>query len=492
VNNSISNLSTVMLLDGYKVGHIRQYPDDTTLVYSNLTARSSRTSENHVVAFGWQYFVEEYLIRQFQANFFDQPKDEILRHYQRRMDQYLGPGVNIDHIAALHDLGYLPLCIKALPEGTRVPLRVPMLTIYNTLPEFYWLTNMLETLMSNILWGAVTSATTAFQYRRTFEHYAAITGADEDFVPLQGHDFSFRGLTGVENAVVSGAAHLLSFTGTDTVPAIDFLETYYKAAGEQPIGLSVNATEHSVMCAGEEENERETIRRLLQDVYPSGILSIVSDTWNLWSVLTDYIPSLKEEILARDGKVVIRPDSGDPLRIICGDPDANTDFVKKGVIQLLWETFGGTVNKMGFKELDPHIGMIYGEAINPTRQEEILAVLAQHKFASSNVVFGIGSYAYNYVTRDTYGMAIKSTYVETESGGGTPIFKDPITDDGIKTSAFGLLVVRKDPDDGVLYCEEDVSWAQEAEGELRLVFQDGIAFNIETLNQIRARLASYL
>lgn len=155
-------IPTILLHDGYKAGHVFQYPADTTLIYSNLTARSSRTPEDHVVAFGFQYFVEEYLVRQFRDTFFGQDKQTVVDYYQRRMDNYLGLGaVPVDHIAALHDLGYLPLCIKAVPEGTRVPL----LTIYNTHPDFFWVTNILETLMSNILWGAITSATTAFQYQ---------------------------------------------------------------------------------------------------------------------------------------------------------------------------------------------------------------------------------------------------------------------------------------------------------------------------------------
>lgn len=244
------NILPILLKDGYKVGHKFQYPDGTTLVYSNLTPRKSRQDDvQEVVFFGMQYFLKEYLIRQFNEQFFQLPKEEVMRRYRRRIDNYLGPdSITYDHIADLHDLGYLPLEIKALPEGTLVPMRVPVLTIRNTVPEFFWLTNLLETLMSAILWKPCTSATTAFQYLQTFTRYAHETvGDDLSFVPWQGHDFSFRGMSGVEDAIMSAAAHLLSFTGTDTIPAIDFLETYYGADCEHElVGGSVPATEHSV------------------------------------------------------------------------------------------------------------------------------------------------------------------------------------------------------------------------------------------------------
>jgi nicotinamide phosphoribosyltransferase len=487
------NILPVLLKDGYKVGHKFQYPADTTLVYSNLTPRKSRVPGiDAVVAFGTQYFVEEYLIRQFRDRFFNMPKADVLKAYARRIDNYLGPGVSADHIAALHDLGYLPLHIKAVPEGTLVPFRVPMLTIVNTHPEFFWLTNMLETLMSNVLWLPSTSATTAFRYRQVFERFALETGADPTFVLWQGHDFSMRGLAGIEAACLSGAAHLLSFTGTDTIPAIDFLEEYYGADCERElIGGSVPATEHSVMSMGGCDDELATFRRLIAEVYPKGLLSVVSDTWDFWKVLTEYLPALRPEVMARDGKLVIRPDSGDPVSIICGDPSAPIDSPEEaGAVRVLWNVFGGQINAAGYRELDPHIGLIYGDSITPDRQHEILMRLKGNGFASSNVVLGIGSYTYQYVTRDTFGFAMKATYGETRSRGGQAIYKDPKTDDGTKKSATGLLRVREQ--DGRLVCDERVTRDAEAEGVLRTVFLDGVAENVETLAQIRARVAQSL
>ncbi len=482
-------LNPLTLIDFYKADHRRQYPDGTELVYSNLTPRKSRVAgSDEVVFFGLQYFVIEYLIHQWNEGFFKRPKAEVLAQYQRRMDTALGPGsIDVAHIGALHDLGYMPLEIKAVPEGTVVPLRVAMLTMKNTKPEFFWLTNYLETLISCVVWKPCTSATTARIYRRVFDQYADETVGNREFVGWQGHDFSMRGMSGVEDAVMSAAGHLLSFTGTDSVPAIDFLETYYGAnADNELVGGSVPATEHSVMCMGLRDSEIETFRRLITEVYPAGVVSIVSDTWDFWQVITDFLPQLKADILARDGKVVIRPDSGDPVLIICGDPDAEPGSPAfRGAVECLWETFGGTTTERGYKLLDSHIGLIYGDSITPERQLQILERLKQKGFASFNVVLGIGSYTYEYVTRDTYGFAVKATYGEV-NGQGRDIFKDPKTDDGTKKSAKGLLSVREE--NGHLIMQDQCTWAEEQTGLLQTVFLDGKLVRKQTLSEIREQL----
>lgn len=435
----------IYMTDGYKLDHRRQYPPGTQFVMSNMTARSTRVpGQTHVVQFGLQYFLRRYLI-DMAGEFFATPRRSVARDYQEFLDGYLGPNdVGVDHILALHDLGYIPLCFHALPEGTLTPLKVPMFTVENTLPEFYWVTNYFETLLSSAMWMGCTSATTAYRYRKLLDHYATKTG-DTGFVDWQGHDFSFRGMASPEAAALSGAGHLLSFSGTDTLPSIKLLEHYY--GGVFPAG-SVPATEHSVMCAGGQDGELETYSRLL-DLYPMGIVSVVSDTWDLWHVITDTLPKLKDKIMARDGKLVIRPDSGDPVEILCGDASAwkhahgpTPPPKAKGVIQLLWDLFGGTVNKKGYKVLDSHIGAIYGDSITEERARDICARLEAKGFASTNVVLGIGSYTYQYVTRDTNGFAIKAT-AAIVNGVERQLFKNPVTDNGEKKSARGRLVVVK-------------------------------------------------
>lgn len=484
-------MNPLMLIDFYKADHRRQYPEGTEVVYSNFTPRKSRLENNDkLVFFGLQYLVKEYLVDQWNEGFFKQPKEKVVADYRRRMDNALGKdSIPIEHIGELHDLGYLPLTIKGLPEGTIVSPKIPVVTVCNTEPKFFWLTNYLESLMSAILWKPATSATTAFQYRKTFDKYAreTVSENDIDFVYWQGHDFSFRGMSGIEDACMSAAGHLLSFYGTDTVPAIDFHEMYYNADSDKElIGGSVPATEHSVMCMGTKDNEIGTFERLIAELYPNGIVSIVSDTWDFWAVITEYLPQLKDKILARDGKVVIRPDSGDPVKIIIGDKDATPGSPEyKGAIECMWEVFGGTTTEKGYKLLDSHIGLIYGDSITLARQTAILEGLKEKGFASFNVVLGIGSYTYEYVTRDTYGFAMKATYGEV-NGEPRNIFKDPKTDDGTKKSAKGLLAVFE-TENGLLL-KDECSWEEEKQGLLQTVFENGKQVNEQSLSDIRSRI----
>lgn len=485
-------LNPATAIDGYKVDHRRQYPDNTEVVFSNLTARTTRRDHTHrVVFFGLQYFIKSFLIKSWDDDFFKQPKEDVLRRFSRRINNYLGPNnVGTQHIANLHDLGYLPIKIMALPEGSVYPLRVPCLVIQNTDERFFWLTNYLETILSTNVWGMCTSATTAHEYKKILTSYALETDGSTDFVNWQGHDFSFRGMFGAEAAAMSGAAHLLSFTGTDTIPAIDFLEDYYGANSDlELIGGSVAATEHSVMCAGGMANELETFRRLIQDVYPAGIVSIVSDSWDFWQVMTDFTVKLKEQILARDGKVVFRPDTGCPVKMICGDADAPGGSPEhKGAIECLWEVFGGSESAQGYKLLDPHVGLIYGDSITIERATAICAGLKEKGFASTNVVFGIGSYTYQYVTRDTDGYAVKATFAKI-AGENREIFKAPKTGDGTKNSAKGLVAVYKDAQ-GEFYLKDQASWNEVNECEFQIVFENGKLVNEVTLAEVRKRLAA--
>lgn len=484
-------LNPVTAIDGYKVDHRRQYPDNTQVIFSNLTARKSRRGyTDQMVFFGLQYFIKHFLIDSWNRDFFQQPKDQIIRQFSRRINNYLGPNnVGTQHIEELHDLGYLPIKIMALSEGSVYPLKVPCLVLYNTDERFFWLTNYLETILSANVWGMCTSATTALQYRKIFETYALETDGDIAFVDWQGHDFSFRGMYGAEAAVMSGAAHLLSFTGTDTIPAIDFLEQYYRADSDHElVGGSVAATEHSVMCAGGMENELETFRRLIEDIYPSGIVSIVSDSWDFWQVMTEFTVALKDRILAREGKVVFRPDTGCPVKIICGDPQAAVGSPEyKGAIECLWDVFGGSTTAKGYKLLDSHVGLIYGDSITIERAEAICAGLKAKGFASTNIVFGIGSFTYQHVTRDTDGYAVKATFAKVD-GKDREIFKDPKTDDGTKKSAKGLVAVFKD-EQGQFYLKDQASWQDVNNCEFVPVFADGELLTEYSLADIRARLA---
>lgn len=482
--------SAMLLCDFYKVSHREQYPEGTELVYSTWTPRDSRVEGvNEVVFFGLQAFIRKYLQDYFNENFFGKEKDFVVNEYTRIIKNTLGtPEVSTEHVEELHDLGHLPLLIKAVPEGTKVPLRVPMFTIENTDPRFFWLTNYIETLVSCELWKPCTSATIAQTYRKLLDSFAEETGGDPSFVDFQAHDFSMRGMPSMESGALSGAGHLLSFSGTDTITAIQFMEAYYNANVEREmVGTSIPATEHSVMCAYG-QNELETYKRLITEVYPTGFVSIVSDTWDLWNVLENVITPLKETILARDGKVVIRPDSGDPVRIICGDPHAMSELDQKGVVESLWDIFGGTVNEKGFKELDPHIGCIYGDAITFDRCKEINEQLKAKGFASTNMVYGIGSFTYQYNTRDTFGFALKSTYCRI-NGDEKQIFKDPATDTGVKKSQKGRVAV-VERNGKLTFIDQLTSLDKIEDDLLQPVFENGRLVKERSFSEIKGRVNS--
>lgn len=522
--------------DVYKSYHPFAYAPNVEFVYGNFTPRFGKHSNikngTGMVFVGLQAVVIEYLMRQFTENFFNKPAMEVCAEYARVVSAVVGKPVPTDHILALHTLGYLPIKIKALKEGSFVPYGVPAYTITNTVKGFGWLVNSLETLMSAQLWSVCTSATTAREYFKVFTEAAELTGMDKGMLPFLGHDFSYRGLPGTEAAALSGFGHLASgFAGSDTYPAGLFAEKYYNVRIDQELVMaSVDATEHSVMCSYGNAGELDSLVHLITKVTPTGIISIVSDTWDFWKLVTEYLPAIKDIVMAREGTLVIRPDSGDPVKILTGytvhpisfgsveDFYAELDYeicipeaVKvagkyyealqdvdgrvalgqelseaevKGLIECLWDTFGGTVNDKGFKQLDSHIGAIYGDSITLERQRQILDRLIAKKFVPQ-VVLGIGSFTYQYVTRDTHGTAIKATHM-IKNGVPEDMFKAPKTDSS-KRSAKGLLRVERENGTFVLYDEQTPE--QEAQGELSLVFEDGKMYRQTNLQAIRAEVA---
>lgn len=527
----MKNLGLAILMkDGYKAFHADAYHPDVTEVVSNFTPRSGKHSNcpdnAEVVHLGTQFFLKEVLGNMFNEQFFNLEKDYVCSEYKRVMEAYLQHPIDTSRFEKLHELGYLPIEVRSLQEGVLVPYQVPVLTIRNTHPDFAWLPNMLETILSMYLWPMMTSATTAFNYLKETKRAFKESGIPEDLLLFMCHDFSARGCFGLEAAAMSGFGHLTSFAGTDTIPAMLFAEKYYNAdINKELVGGSVDATEHSVTCSWIEEGEEEFVNYLMDVASPSGILSIVSDTWDFWAFVTETLPKLKDKILQRDGKVVIRPDSGDPVKILTGyainiipsrgaiweselcyyiEDEDKYFFVEdvttedsfhqdikfhqlqecevKGLVETLYDIFGGTVNDKGFKQLDPHIGAIYGDSITLERQREINNRLIAKGFAPE-VVLGVGSYTYQYVTRDTHGSAMKATNV-IKAGVSTPIFKDPVTDRS-KKSAKGLIKVVKTPQGFVakdMQSYED--WLAD-DNSLEVVYLDGEIIKETSLAEIR-------
>ena len=374
-----------------------------------------------------------------------------------------------------------------MDEGSVIEPKIPILTFHNTDKRFFWLTNYLETLISTTLWKPMHSASLSYAFSKISKKWRDKTCKDFD-TSFQTHDFSMRGMQSLEASIGSALGWMVCSNGTDTLPVLQASEYYYNTSD---IGFSVPASEHAVMTAYGKENELDAFKRIL-DIYPTGIVSVVSDSFDLWQVVSPggYCDQLKEQILSREGKLTVRPDSGDPVDIVCGtsgsgdyDFEDCTSEEWKGVVELLWEVFGGTINEQGYKVLDSHIGVIYGDSVSLDRMGEICSRLEQKGFASCNIVFGVGSYSMGYATRDNQQSAVKATFVEVNEQPRN-IFKDPITDDGTKKSATGLLAVF----DGKL--KEQCSWEEvnDVKNELKLRFRNGEIFNFTTLTEIRERL----
>ncbi len=486
------NISPLLLCDFYKTVHSEQYPKGITKLVSYFTPRMTRIKEeDKLIMFGLQSFIKQYLIEYFDDNFFKKSKDEVLNEFNRILKYTLGEGTYKDEkISDLHTLGYLPLEIKAVKEGTRVPIKVPMIEISNTHDDFAWLVNSIETLMSCSLWHPMISANVGYRYRKLVNKYYEISVDDDVKRARALGDFSMRGQESLESAVRSSAGFCLSFLNTATVPAIPFLETYYNCdCTKEEVAFGAISTEHSVMCSNMsvDGNEIDMVKRLLTDIYPNNSFSMVSDSYDYWSLVDDILPKCKKEILEHNGTLFIRGDSGDPVEVV-------TETVFH-----LWDIFGGHVNEKGYKVLDNHVKAIYGDSITLQRAEKIFKTLIEKGFACNNVSLGVGSYSMqcsedndglNPYTRDTFGIAVKATYGEI---GDRPlmIFKDPKTDTGnFKKSQKGLCRVFTNEENKVIYEDgfDKATFPHEKENLLKTVFVNGKMVKEYTLKEVRNNL----
>ena len=484
----------LLLIDFYKATHHEQYPAGLTKMVSYYTPRMSRLKDNDKVAlFGLQAFIKEYLIEGFNENFFNRPEDEVLDEYARIMNYTMGEGsYDLKKIRDLHRLGYLPIIISAIPEGTRTKVGVPQIEISNTDDRFVWLVNTIETMLSCTMWHTQVSAEVGYRYRQIVNKYWEMT-CDEDVNParLLG-DFSMRGQQSAESAIKSSAGWCLSFLNTATVPAIMWLEDNYKCdVTKEDVAYGAISTEHSVMCSNfaVDGDEITQVRRLLTEIYPNHSFSMVSDSYDYWNLVDNILPQLKEEILNHNGCISIRGDSGDPVEVV-------TETVFK-----LWNIFGGGINSKGYKVLNPHVKAIYGDSITPQRCEAIYKILEDNGFAINNVALGVGSFSMmcleegtnlNPYTRDTFGIAVKATYAEDEDGSPIMIYKQPKATSW-KKSQKGCCVVLED-ENGELYCQDELTWEDiacpgaEKANWLKPVFASGTMVKEYTLQEIRNNL----
>ena len=526
--------------DGYKVGHKDMLAPGTQYLYGTWIPRSTKHAPGgitKIVSFG-QQLVWKFINDAFNEDFFYTKEREAYYHadmsgsheaykffdrkarksealqFIKDMSLYLGLAYDGSHFEELWELGYLPIEVKALPEGVETAPNIPHMTFVNTVPGYAWLTLYLETIVSSIAWKPATSATIALQYRRNITEWVMKTDPDNAFlIPFLAHDFSARGLSPWD-MISSGLGHATSFRGSDTLAVIPAARYYYNEPTSEVCINSVNASEHSVSTTKIfTVGERQMIIDWLK-LLPEGIFSMVADTFSLWEFI-EYLkdPEIKALVLSRNGKLVVRPDSGDPVDIICGIDPENVEGAKeyemiqnpqpfhKGVIELLWDIFGGTTNAQGYKVLDPHIGAIYGDSINLDRQIQIYQRLEAKGFAATNIVLGVGSFTYQMTTRDSMGYAAKGGWFQVLNEDGTTsdynIYKDPVTDDGTKKSPKGLLqvqeVLEQVNSDGRLkhshyVLKDQCTWEEEKQGALKTIFKDGKLVNETDLATIRQRL----
>lgn len=484
----------LLCLDFYKTCHADQYNKNLTKMVSYYTPRMSRIEDlDKCVLFGLQGFIGEYLIKAFNDYFFSQPLRVIINQYERVMMYTSGTmGIGEERIEDLHRLGYLPLEIRAVPEGSRTNIKVPQIEISNTHHNFVWLVNSIETMLSTTLWHTQISTEVGYRYRQIVNKYVSEV-CDDCVSPsaLLG-DFSMRGQESIESGTKSSAGFLMSFINTATVPSILWLENYYDTNIEEYlIGRGAVSTEHSVMCSNASIDGSEDYfpEKLLKVLYPCTSFSMVSDSYDYWNMVDNILPSLKEQILSHKGYIGIRGDSGNPVEIV-------TETVFR-----LWNTFGGTINSKGYQVLDSHIKVIYGDSITPQRCEAIYKILTEKGFCISNVVLGVGSFSmqclengddenvsYAPYTRDTLGIAVKATYAEDYNEKPIMIFKNPKTDTGnFKQSQKGCCrVIEKDGEYSYI---DGLTWKESQNNNvLQTVFKNGKLTKTYTVAEVRRNL----
>ncbi len=484
------NINPMLLIDFYKAVHAEMLPAKITKSVSYFTPRMSRVRMwNKVVMFGLQGFVKTYLIDYFNERFFERPIDEVISEYERIMDASLGKGVyGLQKIKDLHALGYLPIEIWALPEGTKVPMHVPMFCITNTHDDFAWLPQALESLISAEAWHPMLAATVGATYRGIVNKFYDETCDDSVSRNKALGSFDFRGEECTDSAIKAAAGWCLSFVNTATVPVIPYLEKLYNCdCTKEPVAFGSPSTEHAVMCSNYavDGDEVTLLKRLLTEIYPDTSFSAVLDSYDYWNVIDNVLPQIKPEIMTHNGCMLMRGDSGDCIEVV-------TKTVFK-----LWDEFGGTINSKGYKVLDPHVKAIYGDSITIQRCERIYEILKDNGFAASNVVLGVGSFSFQCVeedgilkpfTRDTFSSCIKATYCEIDHK-PYPIFKNP-KEGGFKKSQKGCCLVYKN-DNGELCYKDEYTWKEvscNSKQELKAIFRNSELLIDDSLANIRNRL----
>jgi nicotinamide phosphoribosyltransferase len=450
--------------DSYKVSMFKQYPAGTTGVYSYIESRGGRYDKT--LMFGLQAFIKEYLLEPITQNDIDVAASILETHgepFNREGWEY---------ILSEHK-GYLPVVIRAVPEGSVVPVKNVLATIENTDPKCFWLTTYLETALLRAVWYPTTVATQSYTIKQVIKEYLEKTG-DVNGLPFKLHDFGARGVSSLESAGIGGAAHLVNFMGTDTITGLLFANEYYKAG---IAGFSIPAAEHSTITSWGRENEVEAYRNMLQQfAKPGAIVAVVSDSYDVFNAAEKlWGEELKAEIVASNATLVIRPDSGDPVSV-------NTKLV-----QILDQKFGSVVNDKGFKVLN-NVRLIQGDGVNELTIRSILGAFMALGYSADNIAFGMGGALLQQVDRDTQKFAMKCSSALV-NGKWIDVQKDPVTDSGKKSKA-GRVTLWKSGGEYASGVKPPAGWSDKGFGgwseALVTVFRDGQIISEYTFDEVRA------
>ena len=458
--NGFENL--ILMTDSYKVTHHRQYPPGTESVFSYFESRGGEFSST--VFFGLQYYLKKYLAGEvICSEQIDEAETLFAQHFGG--DKTLFNRAGWEHIVNEHG-GRLPVSVRAVPEGSVVPVSNVLMTIENTDPACFWLTNYLETLLVQVWYGS-TVATQSREMKQTILDSLVQTGSSE-LIDFKLHDFGFRGVSSVETAGVGGAAHLVNFQGTDTVAGLIVARDCYDC---EMAGFSIPAAEHSTQTSWGADHEVDAMRNMLHQ-FPTGLVAVVSDSYDIFNACRNlWGDRLKADVLNRDGVLVVRPDSGDPPEIVCK------------VLETLGEAFGTETNDKGFKVLHPKVRVIQGDGIDRAMLSRILEATTAAGWSTDNIAFGSGGGLLQKLNRDTSKYAFKCSDI-TVNGQHRDVFKQPVTDSGKRSKAGRVTLVQRD---GKFLSIREEEQQPSDTCQLVEVFRDGELLKEYSREEIRQR-----
>ncbi len=448
----------ILNTDSYKASHFLQYPPNTTKVFSYIESRGGEYDKT--VMFGLQIFLKEYLTKPVTQEMIEEADEFFAAHgepFNRAGWQYI-----VDKYA-----GYLPLVVRAVPEGMVLGTKNVLVTVENTDDKCFWLTSYIEPAILRAVWYGTTVATNSWSIKQVIRAALEETG-DPAGLSFKLHDFGARGVSSFESAGIGGAAHLVNFMGSDTVSGIRFAQKYYNAIGMP--GYSIPAGEHSSYTSWGRKNEVDAYRNMIKQFGGKGkMFAAVSDSYDILNAVTNlWGKELKQEVLDSGATVVIRPDSGDPASVVCE------------VVRALDAAFGSTVNEKGYKVLNPVVRVIQGDGINEGSIKSILRTLKFAGYSADNVAFGMGGALLQQVNRDTLKFAMK-TSAACIDGNWVDVYKDPVTDVG-KRSKKGRVTLYKS-EDGGYFSDIETPGVVDA---LETVFVNGKIVREYTFDEVRA------